>query len=90
MKNVEVGPGRPALPKSERRKPRSVRMADAEWEEIQRRADALGLPISEFIRFKTLTRKADYWKECYEIAINHLKQIENQYFIEHGFNFQYK
>ena len=74
------GPGRPALPKSERRKPRSVRMADAEWEEIQRRADALGLPISEFIRFKTLTRKADYW----------LKQIENQYFIEHGFNFQYK
>lgn len=54
MKNVEVGPGRPALPESERRKPRSVRMTDAEWEEIQKRSDALGLPISEYIRLKTL------------------------------------
>ncbi len=51
---TQIGPGRPALPESERRKPRSVRMTDAEWEEIQRRADALGLPISEFIRLKTL------------------------------------
>ena len=54
MKHAEVGPGRPALPKSERRKPRSVRMTDAEWEEIQKRSDALGLPISEYIRLKTL------------------------------------
>jgi len=54
MNTNTSGPGRPALPKSERRKPRSVRMADAEWEEIQRRADALGLPISEYIRLKTL------------------------------------
>lgn len=46
--------GRPSVPPDERRKPRSIRMTDAEWEEIQRRADALGLPISEYIRLKTL------------------------------------
>jgi len=29
-------------------------MTDAEWEEIQKRSDALGLPISEYIRIKAL------------------------------------
>ncbi len=51
---MNTGPGRPALPKSERRKPRSVKMSDAEWAEIKRKADSLGLPISEYIRLKTL------------------------------------
>lgn len=54
MNTNTSGPGRPALPKSERRKPRSVRMTDAEWEEIREKADKLGLPISEYIRLKTL------------------------------------
>jgi hypothetical protein len=38
----------------EKRKPRSIKMTDAEWGEIRRRADALGLPIAEYIRLKTL------------------------------------
>jgi hypothetical protein len=50
----EIGPGRPSLPESEKRKPRSIKMTDAEWGEIRRRADALGLPIAEYIRLKTL------------------------------------
>lgn len=45
--------GRPALG-DDKRKPRSVKMSDAEWAEIKRKADSLGLPISEYIRLKTL------------------------------------
>ncbi len=54
MNTNTSGPGRPALPKLEKRKPRSVKMSDAEWEAIRKKADALGLPISEYIRLKTL------------------------------------
>lgn len=50
-----AGPGRPALPPDEKRKPRSIKMTDAEWEGIRKKADALGLPITEYIRLKTLT-----------------------------------
>lgn len=50
----EIGPGRPALPPEEKRRPRSVKMSDEEWEEIRGKADKLGLPISEYIRLKTL------------------------------------
>jgi len=46
--------GRPAMSADEKRKPRSVKMSDAEWAEIKRKADSLGLPISEYIRLKTL------------------------------------
>ena len=52
MTNKPVG--RPTLPDKEVRKPRSVKMSDAEWEEIREKADKLGLPISEYIRLKTL------------------------------------
>ena len=41
-------------------------------------------------KVKELEREKDYFKECYEIALNHIKQIENQYFIEHGHSFKYK
>lgn len=51
---TQIGPGRPTLPDREVRKPRSVKMSDAEWEEIREKADKLGLPISEYIRLKTL------------------------------------
>lgn len=37
-----------------------------------------------------LKHEKDYWKRCYEIAIEHLKQIENQYAIEHCSSFKYK
>ena len=46
--------GRPSVPPDERRKPRSIRMTDAEWEEIQKRAADLGVSASEYIRLKTL------------------------------------
>ena len=46
--------GRPPMGPDEKRKPRSVKMSDAEWAEIKRKADSLGLPISEYIRLKTL------------------------------------
>ena len=49
-----AGPGRPALSPEEKRKPRSVKMSDAEWEEIQKRAADLGVSASEYIRLKTL------------------------------------
>ena len=50
----QTRPGRPALPPDEKRKLRSIKMSDAEWEGIRRRADALSLPITEYIRLKTL------------------------------------
>ena len=40
--------GRPALG-DDKRKPRSVKMSDAEWE-IQKRAAKLGITASEYIR----------------------------------------
>ena len=46
--------GRPAMSADEKRKPRSVKMSDAEWEEIQRRAAKLGITASEYIRLRTL------------------------------------
>ena len=46
--------GRPSVPPDERRKPRSIRMTDAEWEEIQKRAADLGVSASKYIRLKTL------------------------------------
>lgn len=46
--------GRPSVPPDEKRKPRSVKMTDTEWEEIQKRAADLGVSASEYIRLKTL------------------------------------
>ena len=46
--------GRPSVPPDEKRKPRSVKMSDAEWEEIQKRAAKLGITASEYIRLRTL------------------------------------
>jgi len=49
-----AGPGRPALPPDEKRKPRSIKMTDAEWEEIQHRAAQEEVSAAEYIRRKTL------------------------------------
>ena len=46
--------GRPAMSADEERKLRSVKMTDAEWEEIQKRAADSGVSASEYIRLKTL------------------------------------
>ena len=54
MGGIEVKQvGRPALG-DDKRKPRSVKMSDAEWEEIQKRAAKLGITASEYIRLRTL------------------------------------
>ena len=50
----EISPGRPALPPEERRKPRAIKMTDAEWEEIQHRAAQENISAAEYIRRKTL------------------------------------
>lgn len=47
-------PGRPAIPPDEKRKPRSFKATDAEWQAIQERAAAAGLSAGEYIRQKTL------------------------------------
>ena len=46
--------GRPAMPADEKRKPRSIKMTDEEWEELQRKAQEAGVSIAEYIRSKTL------------------------------------
>ena len=46
--------GRPSVPPDEKRKLRSVKMTDAEWEEIQRRAAQENISAAEYIRRKTL------------------------------------
>jgi len=46
--------GRPPMGPDEKRKPRSVKMSDAEWEEIQKRAAQENISAAEYIRRKTL------------------------------------
>ena len=48
------GPGRPAMADEEKRKPRSFKATDQEWQAIQERAAAAGLSAGEYIRQKTL------------------------------------
>lgn len=57
LKEIEAtltGPGRPAMPDDEKRKPRSIKLSDEEWREIQRRASEIGVSAAEYIRLKTL------------------------------------
>lgn len=56
-------PGRPALPESEKRKPRSVKLSDAEWEKVKYLADKAGVSVSEHIRQKSLGEDvSNLWK----------------------------
>ncbi len=57
LKGIEdtlAGPGRPAMADDEKRKPRSIKMSDQEWQELQRRAEDMGISAAEYIRKKTL------------------------------------
>jgi hypothetical protein len=44
-------------PAGERRRIRSIKFADAEWESIQEKAKELGITASEYIRQKALQNK---------------------------------
>ena len=46
--------GRPAMDPDDKRKPRSIKMTDEEWETIKRKAEGAGVSATEFIRLKTL------------------------------------
>lgn len=46
------GSGRPPL--EDKRKPRSIKMSDAEWSKIQELAQKNKMNTSEYIRFKAL------------------------------------
>ena len=52
--NNPIGPGRPAMPPDEKRKNRSFKVTDDEWERIGELAKEEGLNISEYIRRQTL------------------------------------
>lgn len=55
IKDMEdVGPGRPALPRGDKRSPRSIKMSDDEWEKIKDLAKREGLSASEYVRIKAL------------------------------------
>ena len=46
--------GRPYLPLEEKRKVRSIKMSDQEWEEIRNRASEETMSASKYIREKAL------------------------------------
>lgn len=46
--------GRHRLSDEDKRKPRSIKFSDKEWNYLRTQAEEYGLPISEFIRLKTL------------------------------------
>jgi len=46
--------GRPAMTMGEKRKVRSIKMTDQEWQEMERRAKEMGVSIAEYIRIKAL------------------------------------
>ena len=54
MDETLLSPGRPAMGPDEKRKNRSIKMSDAEWAEMQDRAEAEGVSVAEYIRRKTL------------------------------------
>jgi hypothetical protein len=46
--------GRPAMPEAQKRKTRTIKMSDQEWQELQRRAVDMGISAAEYIRIKAL------------------------------------
>lgn len=43
--------GRPPLPEHERQKRRNVTFTDPQWDRVKARAEALGVPAAEFVRW---------------------------------------
>lgn len=54
--DTKAGPGRPPLPPEEKRKIRTIKMSDAEWEEIRRRAARKDISAAEYLRRKALSK----------------------------------
>ena len=57
LKKIEstlAGPGRPAIATEDKRRPRSIKMNNKEWQELQRRASEAGISATEYIRIKAL------------------------------------
>lgn len=54
--DTKAGPGRPPLPPEKKRKTRSIKMSDAEWEEIRRRAARKDISAAEYLRRKALSK----------------------------------
>lgn len=46
--------GRPAMSKDEKRLPRSIKLSDAEWQELKDLAGKEGISVAEYIRQKTI------------------------------------
>jgi len=46
--------GRPPMTPDIKRKVRTIKMSDQEWQELQRRAAELGISVAEYIRIKAL------------------------------------
>lgn len=54
MKNNTIRVGRPYLPLEKKRKVRSIKMSDQEWQEIRNRASEETMSASKYIREKVL------------------------------------
>lgn len=54
MKNNTIRVGRPYLPLEKKRKVRSIKMSDQEWQEIRNRAFEETMSASKYIREKVL------------------------------------
>ncbi|WP_276662316.1 plasmid mobilization protein [Syntrophomonas wolfei] len=48
------GPGRPAMSEDEKRRPRSFKATDEEWQKMQSLADQEGISVAELIRQRVL------------------------------------
>jgi hypothetical protein len=46
--------GRPAMSPDEKRKPRSIKMSDDEWDKMKELAEQAGVSVAELIRMKVL------------------------------------
>lgn len=55
--------GRPAMSADKKRKPRSFKATDTEWQAIQRMAAERGLSASEYIRNVTLGKEENHMKK---------------------------
>lgn len=48
------GSGRPALPDEDKKRPRSIKFSDAEWDWLKQEASRQGVSASEYIRSRVL------------------------------------
>ena len=58
----------------DKKKNRNFRATDAEFQEIQQNSKAAGLPVSKFIRSRTMDQKKPTFEDAVELLVERYKE----------------